>query len=337
MVAIGVDTHKDSHTAVALDRLGQIHGQIETAATTAGYGQLLRWALGFNAELKFGIESTGSYGAGLCRYLEGHGQTVYEVEAPRRKSRRRGKSDAQDALLAARSVLSDEHLSLPRSSGVREELRIVLLAQETCIKDRTRLINQLHALVTTAPAPLRERIGKLKGKELEQRVIGMRKTQAMSDVEKTALAVMRQMAKRSIELLKQADGHKQELARLVVDVNGALLDQPGVGPIVAAKLLVSSPERFKSQSAFARANGTAPIPASSGKTNRHRLNRSGDRQVNYAIHMVALSRAKDHPESRAFLDRKISEGKTKKEAMRALKRNLSKRLFKVLQPVPLTP
>ncbi len=214
---------------------------------------------------------------------------------------------------------------------------MVLLAQESCVEGRTRLTNQIHSLITTAPAGLRECIGKLKGKGLEQRLVRMRSTATMSDVELTALAVMRDLAKRSIELARQKSAYNKKLTELVVGVNEALLEQPGVGPVTAAKLLVSSPERFKNEGAFARANGTAPIPASSGKTKRYRLNRGGDRQVNYAIHMVAISRAKDHPESRAFLDRKIGEGKTRKEAMRALKRNLSKRLFKVLQPVPLTP
>lgn len=336
MIAIGVDTHKDEHTAVAVDQLGQIHDQIEVEATTEGYARLLEWANEFNAELKFGIESTGSYGAGLCRYLRDQDQVVYEVEAPRRKSRRRGKSDVEDALLAAKSLLSGEHLSIPRSSGVREELRMVLLAHEACAKERTRLINQLHALVVVAPASLRERIGQLKGNGIEQRLIGMRKTSTMSDVEATALAVMRDFAKRSHDLDKQKDAYRERIAEFVVRLNEALLDESGVGPIAAAKLLLSSPERFKSEGAFARANGTAPIPASSGKTQRHRLNRGGDRQVNHAIHIVALNRAQHHSESRAYLDRKIGEGKTKREAMRALKRNLSKRLFKILQPVPLT-
>lgn len=337
MVAIGVDTHKDQHTAVAVDHLGQIRGETTLTATTKGYGRLLSWAKELDVELRFGIESTSSFGAGLCRYLEEHGESVYEVEVPRRRSRRRGKSDGLDALFAAKTVLSGEGLSLPRSGGVREELRIVIVAYEATVKERTRLINRLHALVITAPAHLRERIGALHDKKLQQRLLRMRKSPNMSDLEQTTLAVMRDLAKRADGLDCQANTYRERLSDLAAKVNVALLNEPGVGPISAAKLLLSSPERFKNEACFARMNGTAPIPASSGKTQRNRLNRGGDRQINYAIHMIALNRAQHHPESQAYLERKISEGKSRREAMRSLKRNLSKRLFKVLQPCPLTP
>ncbi len=322
---------------MAVDSLGQVQGEIMLDATTEGYGCLLRWAKGLDATVRFGVESTGSYGAGLCRYLENHGEKVFEVEAPRRKSRRNGKSDTEDALLAAKSVLSSEGCSLPRSNGIREELRVVNLAYETCVKERTRLINQLHALQTSAPARLRERIGTLSDQKLQRRLIGMRTTATMTGLETTTLAVMRDLAKRAHQLNEQANTYKTTLKNLATQINQPLLNQPGIGPITATKLLLTSPERFKNEAAFARMNGTAPIPASSGKTQRHRLNRGGDRQTNYAIHMIALNRTQHHPETRAYLNKKQAEGKTRKEAMRSLKRHISRHLYKTLTTQPLTP
>lgn len=331
MITVGVDTHKHRHTAVAVDDLGRIHGQVDVSADPAGFRRLLDWGRSFDRELRFGIESTGSYGSGLCRYLESQGRLVYEVQAPALKSRRRGKSDVQDAFLAAKTVLSGEGVSMPRSSGPREQLRVLIVAYDGVVHERTAIVCRIESLIVSAPTALRERIGKLRGIKLHRRLLAMRTVRTVDAVDKTTLSVLRDLAKRSIDLDRQACAYKQNLGELVGKINRSLLEEKGVGPISAAKLLLSSPERFKNEAAFAAINGTAPIPASSGKTNRHRLNRGGDRQLNYALHMVALSRVQHHSESRAYVERRISEGKSRREAMRALKRNLSKRLFKVLQ------
>ncbi len=202
--------------------------------------------------------------------------------------------------------------------------------------ERTRLLNQLQALHATAPVVLRERIGEGTGKQLERRVMSMR-ARTSSDIEERAVVgVMRDLAARSRALTADARRYENELAELVRSLDQTLLDQPGIGPISAAKLFACDPARFKNESAFARCNKTAPIPASSGKTIRHRLNRGGDRQVNNAIHTIAIIRAKHQPETRAYLDRRIREGKTKREAMRALKRHISRDLFKRLAEIPLT-
>jgi transposase len=183
---------------------------------------------------------------------------------------------------------------------------------------------------------LRERIGEGTGKQLERRVMSIRARPSADIEERAVFGVMRDLAARSGTLAVDARRYEQELAELVRSLDRTLLDEPGVGPISAAKLLASDPTRFKHEAAFARCNGTAPLPASSGKTVRHRLNRGGDRQVNNAIHTIALIRAKHQPETRAYLDRRTSEGKTKREAMRALKRHISRDLFKRLNDVPLT-
>jgi transposase len=339
MIAVGVDTHKDSHFAVALDRLGQLLGELVIEVGAAGYRELERWADGLAAdgqELVFGIEGTGSYGAGLCEHLQRAGYTVAEVERPRRRDRRAGKSDRIDALAAAKKVLAGEGLSTPRAGGARAALAALLVAYGSCVSERTRVLNQLQSLRVTAPIALRERIGEGSGKQLERRLAKLRARKDAEVAERAVFAVMRDLAAHSRALAADASRYERELAQLVRSLAPTLLEEVGIGPISAAKLLVCDPGRFKSEAAFARCNGTAPIPASSGKTVRHRLNRGGDRQVNNAIHTIALSRSLHHPETRAYLDRRIGEGKTKREAMRSLKRHLSRNLFNHLVEVPLT-
>lgn len=338
MIAVGVDTHKERHYAVALDLLGQLLGELSFAATAAGYAKLERWAerLSETEPLVFGVEGAGSWGAGLCQHLQRAGHTVFEVERPRRRERRAGKSDRIDALAAARCVLGDENVSTPRGRGILSALRALLIARRSAVAERTRLLNQLQALNATAPVVLRERVGAGTGKQLERRIISMRARASAGLEERAVFAVMRDLAKRSRALAADASRYERELAELVRSLDGTLLDEPGIGPISAAKLFACDPARFKHEAAFARCNGTAPLPASSGKTVRHRLSRGGDRQVNNAIHTIALIRAKHQPETRAYLDRRISEGKTKREAMRALKRHISRDLFKRLAEVPLT-
>jgi hypothetical protein len=300
--------------------------------------ELGRWAerLAETQRLLFGVEGAGSWGAGLSQHLQATGHTVLEVERPRRRERRAGKSDRIDALAAAKSVLGGENLSTPRRRGILAALRALLIARRSAVAERTRLLNQLQALNATAPIALRERIGNGTGKQLERRVSSMR-ARADSEIETgVVFGVMRDLAARSRALTAAARRYEQDLEELVRSLDPTLLDEPGVGPISAAKLFACDPARFKSEAAFARCNGTAPLPASSGKTVRHRLSRGGDRQVNNAIHTIALTRAKHQPETRAYLDRRIGEGKTKREALRALKRHISRDLFKRFAEIPLT-
>jgi transposase len=337
MIAVGVDTHKDRHHAVALDQVGRQLGELVPAADAAGYVELQIWAerLGGAEEIVFGIEGAGSYGAGLCRHLQQVGHAVVEVERPRRADRRAGKSDRIDALAAARRVLEGS-VSTPRRRGVLSAIRALLVARRSAVGERTRILNQLQALNVTAPIALRERVGRGTGRQIERRVLSMRARPGADLEERVAFAVMRDLAAHSRALGADAGRYEHELAELVAEIDPTLLRKPGVGPISAAKLLACDPARFRSEAAFARCNGTAPIPASSGKTVRHRLNRGGDRQVNNAIHTIAISRAKYQPETRAYLDRRIREGKSKREALRSLKRHISRELYRHLAEVPLT-
>lgn len=338
MIAVGVDTHKERHHAVALDALGQMLGEAAFAASAAGYADLRRWAARYGGpdELVFGIEGAGSWGAGLCQHLQHAGHAVVEVERPRRAERRAGKSDRIDALAAAKHVLAGEKVSTPRRRGILSALRALVNVRRATIAERTRLLNQLQALNVTAPVTLRERIGEGTGKQLERRLLSLRSRVGADIEERSIFGVMRDLAARSRALAADAKRYERELAELVRSLDDTLLDEPGIGPISAAKLLACDPTRFKHEAAFARCNGTAPLPASSGKTVRHRLNRGGDRQVNNAIHTIAIIRRKHDPATRAYLDRRISEGKTKREALRALKRHISRELFKRLAKVPLT-
>jgi transposase len=335
LIAVGVDTHKHQHVAKAIDNLGQVLGKMTITASLRGYHELAAWIESLGPTVIVGIEGAGSYGAGLCEYLLARGIVVVEVERPRRDDRRRGKSDDIDALLAARKVLARDGLSTPRAGGTRLALQALLIAYRSCVSERTRVLNQLQAVHTTAPVALRERIGPGNGTKLAARLVRMRRVDA-PDSEQLIFSVLRDLAHHARDLQARADGYEHELTRLISALDATLLDERGVGPISAAKLLACDPQRMKSEAAFARCNGTAPKPASSGQTIRHRLSRGGDRQANNALHTIALSRSIHDAQTRTYLQQRISEGKSRREAMRLLKRHLSRSLYKRLIAIPLT-
>jgi transposase len=331
-VAIGVDTHKDVHVAVALDALGKEVGDCSIAATRAGYEQLLAWAQGFG-EPVFAVEGCGSYGLGLARFLDACGVVAHEAERPRRKDRRQGKNDLIDARTAARRVLSGDGLSTPRCGGQRDQLRMLLAERRGARQARTAAINQLHALVVTAPDALRERLTGLSTARLLQSAAGLRATGEQ------AAAVLRRTAKRAEMLARELAEIDRALLKLVREIAAWLLDQRGVGAICAAQLLVSSgdPERMRNEAAFAALAGTSPVDASSGKQQRHRLNRGGDRQLNWALHVIALERIRRDPETIAYHQHLLATGKTTREALRCIKRALARRFYRQLRQKPLTP
>ena len=200
MIAVGVDTHKHWHVVVALDALGRLLGEIVVAATAAGYRELVVWLAGLGGEAVVGIEGAGSYGAGLCQHLQDVGIAVVEVERPRRRDRRAGKSDRLDALLAAKRVLAGEGISTPRASGARAALGVLLVAYRSCVEERTRLLNQLQGLQVTAPAALRERIGQGNGARIAACLVTIRARADASRQERTMLAVLRDLARRARQL-----------------------------------------------------------------------------------------------------------------------------------------
>jgi transposase len=331
-VAIGVDTHKEVHVAVALDRLGAQLDSREIATTPAGYRRLLSWAqeLGVPA---FAIEGTGSYGAGLVRFLEQAGVAVYECERPRRQEHRRGKSDLIDAGLAARRLLGGERLSLPRGGGRREDLRVLLLERRGAMQARTAALNQLSALVVTAPDQVRMRLGGLSGERLAQAAARLRPRPEVMN------GVLRRLGRRVVRLSKEVAESERALGALLAEVAPDLLEECGVGPVCGAQLLVSSgdPSRMTSEASFAALAGTSPVDASSGKQRRHRLNRGGDRQLNWALHVVALARIRHHAETSAYYERLLAAGKTTREARRCVKRALARHFYRRLRELPRLP
>jgi transposase len=331
-VAIGVDTHKEVHVAVALDRLGSQLDSREIATTAAGYRSLLVWAkeLGVPA---FAIEGTGSYGAGLARFLTGAGVDVFECERPRRAERRYGKSDLIDAALAARRLLSGERLSLPRGGGRREELRLLLLERRGAMQARNAALNQLNAVLVTAPDPVRARLGTLSGDPLARAAARLRPSAEIAN------GVVRRLGGRVERLSREVSEADRALAELVAELAPGLLEECGVGPVCAAQLLVSSGDRgrMRSEASFAALAGTSPVEASSGKQRRHRLNRGGDRQLNWALHVVALQRIRHDQQTSGYYQRLLAAGKTTREARRCVKRALARHFYRRLSELPTLP
>jgi transposase len=280
------------HVAVAVDRLGAQIDSREIATTREGYRSLLAWALELGIPA-FAVEGAGSYGAGLVRFLERAGLAVWECERPRRQERRRGKSDLIDAALAARRLVAGEGLSIPRGGGRREELRLLLLERRSAVQARTAALNQLGSLLVTAPDELRDRLGALSGERLAAAAARLRPS---SDV---ITCVLRRLGRRVARLSDEIAEAESGLAALLAELAPELLEECGVGPVCGAQLLVSSghSSRMTSEASFAALAGTSPVDASSGQQQRHRLNRGGDRQLNWALHVIALARIHHHPET----------------------------------------
>ena len=334
-VVVGVDTHRDEHVAVAIDQLGVRLGDRYIATTTRGYVDLERWAMEQGEIVAFGVEGTGSYGAGLARFLTGSGHTVIEVSRPDRSTRRRlGKSDPIDAEVAARAVLAGVAKGNPKAGNDRVEMiRMLKSTNDSAVKARTQAINQMKAFVVTAPSELRERLRRLSTARLVARCVAFR-TGVLETPVAVAKHTLRSLARRHQQLTWEIHEIKTELHRLTSETAPALVKAFGIGPDTAATLLVtagSNPKRLRSESAFAALCGVAPIPASSGKTSRHRLSRGGDRQANAAIHRVVIVRLRHDDRTREYMHRRTGEGMTKTEVIRCLKRYVAREVFSLLR------
>ena len=334
-VIIGVDTHKDAHVAVALDQLGTRLGEYRLASTAQGYLDLERWAGGLGEVPTFGIEGTGSYGAGLARFLVGRGYTVIEVNRPDRAARRRlGKNDPLDAEAAARAVLGRVATTTPKAGGDQVEMiRMLKSTKNSAVKARSQAMNQLRALLVTAPTALRQTLEPLTAGALVNRCARLRPGSLTTPLA-AAKRTLHSLARRYRQLTVEIAGLEADLQRLTAVVAPALVAAFGVGSDVAAALLVAAggnPERLRSEAAFAALCGVSPIPASSGKTNRHRLNRGGDRQANAALHRVVVVRLRYEERTRAYMRRRTGEGLSKAEVIRCLKRYVARELFALLR------
>ncbi len=334
-LVIGVDTHKHTHTAAVVQAAtGGKVAELTVTTDPDGYEQLLRWADQHGASRVWSIEGAGGYGAGLTRHLTAAGERVVELDRPVRAARRNGaKSDPLDAVRAAREALARAELADPKGSGPRAELAVLTAARRSAVEAATIAQRQLHAIVIAAPEVLR---AKFRGRNTTTMLTTAARLRVAPswDAETTTTAtVLRTVARRAHALMDEAREHERAITAIVRAWRPDLLDQPGVGPIVAAQVLTSwsHPGRVRSEAAFAMLSGTAPIPASSGLRTRHRLNRSGDRQLNRALHDVALSRTRYHQETRDYIERRRAEGKTDREIRRCLKRYIARRLYRQLE------
>jgi transposase len=341
----GVDCHADTHTAVALDGVGRRLADAQFPATDPGYQALLAWLGSFGQLTTVGVESTGSYGAGLTRYLLAHteGVTVVEVNQPHPHTRRRrGKSDPLDAEAAARKALSGEATAVPKdTTGIVEAVRLLRVARAGAVKAHTAAhtatLNQLRELLVTAPAPLRQHV-QAQRKTLQGRVSVCARLRPdldrLADPTQAAKLALRATAERALELDRQAAQLNEQLTRLVGRAAPRTTGLLGVSTGHAGQLLVTAGQnldRLRSEAAFAHLCAADPIPASSGKTIRHRLNPGGDRDANTALHLIAVARLRYCQRTRAYTTRRLAQGRSKREIIRCLKRYIAREVYHTLR------
>jgi transposase len=337
-VILGVDTHKDRHVAVVLTPLGVRLSSDNFPVTAAGYRALLAWVGTFGILRRAGVEGTGSYGAALARHLRAAGVEVIEVNAPDKATRRRrGKTDTLDAEAAARAVLSGRATgSAKAGDGPVEMLRMFKLAKASAVKARTQAINQLQAVLVAADPALREALSGLTNTMLIRRCTQLEAT-TPQDVTSAAVYTLRLLARRVLELTEEIDDLVHRITDTITAHCPTLLTRRGIGPDNAAALLIAAgdnPNRLRSEASFAALCGVNPLDSSSGKTSRRRLNRGGDRQANAALYRIALSRLRWETRTRDYLARRITEGKTRREAIRCLKRYLAREVYQIITAPP---
>ena len=335
---VGVDPHRDSHSLAVVQIVsGAVVFESTIDANNGGYAQALRLAEEHAPGRRaFAIEGTGSFGAGLTRFLTGRDEWVLEVSRLRRERRSGGKTDALDAVRAARSVLAERRPSTPRAGGERQALQALVAAREGAVNAKRAGLCQLRDLLITTPEPLRSELRPLTRARLLQRLAATRPHGRQDPELRGSLLALRSIARRVLQLTAEERELAREIETLTRILAPQLLNQPGVGPHAAAQLVLSWSHRgrINSEAAFARLAGAAPIPASSGQTIRYRLDRSGDRKLNRALHMILVTRKRTHPATIAYIERRIQEGKTRREANRCLKRYLARNLYRLLEHGP---
>jgi transposase len=342
-VTIGVDTHKDFHVAAAIDDRGGLLSTATFPVGAEGYNDLGCWADELGTVDAYGIEGTSSWGAGLAHHLAQGLARIVEVNSTNRQHRRRhGKSDITDAVAAARAVQSGEATATPKTgAGAVEAVRVLRLTMRSAIKARTQAMNQLRSVLDTGPEVLRAELSKLPAAELVGRAAGLDPVGELSDPLAATATALVFLGCRHQQLTAEITTLRRHLDRLIViAAPPELLAEKGVGTDTAAALVVAAgdnPDRMHSHAAFASLCGVSPVDASSGKQQRHRLNRGGNRDANQALWRIVFVKMGCDPETQAFIAARIERGKTKPEAMRMLKRHLARRYWKMLVATPITP
>lgn len=334
----GIDTHAETHTAAVLTVEGVLLETRQFPADEAGYRALTRWLTGHGSVLRIGVEGTSSYGAGLTRHLTAAGHQVVEVNRPDRAVRRRvGKSDPIDAEAAARTALSGHATATPKdTTGQVEALRNLRVARRDAVKHRSDTARRIKSLLVTAPEPIRQQLTGLTMLQLTRKAAAFRPDRTAAKTGDITAAIKVALASLARNWLHHRDEIRDleaVIRPLVKHLAPHLLALQGVGIDVAGQLLVTAgqnPDRLHSDAALAALCGVSPVPASSGKRTRHRLNRGGDRQGNNAIWRIAMTRMSHDPTTRAYIERLTNNDKTKTEAIRCLKRNLCRQIWREL-------
>jgi transposase len=333
-VILGVDTHLNLHVGALISNSGKFLGTLSVTTAAAGYLELITWARSFGTLYRAGVEGTGTYGAGLARALRDHKVQVLEVNRPDRARRRsRGKSDPTDAENAARAVLSGMATAVPKEqTGAAEAMRSVSVTRRSAVKAQTQAINQLRALLISAPPEIRQRLWKERTSDC---VMGCSRLRSLGSTPllQTLTATLVLLAKRWLALKEEIKTLDAMLESLTTRYAPRLRGRFGVGPQTAAVLVAvagDNPERLKSESSLAALCGVSPLQASSGKTVRHRLNRGGDRSANNALWTITMVRMRSDPRTRAYVERRTKEGMSRKEIHRCLKRYLVREVYPLI-------
>ena len=337
-VVIGADTHLDSHHLAVITDTGKPMADNEIPTSQTGYDDAVRWAQSFGTIVIAGVEGTSSYGAGLTWVLQAAGIEVAEVSRPDRTARhRQGKSDPLDAYTAARAALAGHGVAVPKDASTGA-FRALLSARRIAVKAHTAATNQIHALLVTGPAELRDRYRRHNTNALVKALARCRPAAHNDATTVAVLTAAKALAQRAEFLAHQKQDLTAHLDILVRQINPALRSAYGVGADTAAQLLATAgtnPHRLRNEASFAALCGAAPVPASSGKITRHRLSRGGDRAANNALYRIALVRMSAHPQTRDYVQRQVANGRSKKEILRLLKRAIAREMFRLLtRPAP---
>src|ERR1700677_1907314 len=342
----GVDTHKDLHVAAVVDEQDRVLGTRSFATTRQGYRQMLAWMRAFGDLQRIGIESTGSYGAGLLRFMQQAGITVLEVTTPDKQDRRRrGKNDDLDAQNAAHAAFAGQRTVTPRSrDGMIESLRVLMACRKTAVSARRVALQMIHNTIVCAPDGLRDQLRSLTRMQLVRTLGSWRPDlTAYRDLESAYRIGLKSLARRYLELHDEIADLDAMIAAIVEELAPKLIARNSIGHVGAAQLLLTAGgnmQRLRSEASFAALCGVSPVPASSGKTTRHRLSRGGDRAANSALHIIAIGRLRTDPRTQAYVAKRITEGHSKLEAIRCVKRYIAREVFslidhrKVIRPQP---
>ena len=337
MIVVGIDPHKHTHTAAAVASVtGEVRGELTVKARDRGHEELLAWARGLDRDCLFALEDCRHVSGTLERFLIGRGERAVRVPPKlmgksRKQARSFGKSDAIDALAVARAALREPDLPQARLAGAELEAKLLLDHREDLVAEATRINNRLRWHLHELCPGLEISRGRLDRTGWMERL-----SRRLARLDRSArVRICRQQLRRLKGLAREIKAAQTELERLVQTEAPALLQLPGCGTLTAAKLLaeVAGVERFGSDAKLAMLAGVAPLDASSGRQQRHRLNRKGNRQLNLALHRIAATQARVHAPARAYLERKRAEGKSRREALRCLKRHLARVVFKLLRAI----